>query len=104
MQLTYDGIINILDLKYIPSKRIGYSLQQGINEKTDINKSLEHILPDNVEVSLTIDDIRLNSNLKIIQTLIITKKSNFYTILGFVQPHSGGLGDIDCFIQLIPGL
>ena len=27
MQLTYDEIIDILDLKYVPTKRIGYSLK-----------------------------------------------------------------------------
>ena len=30
MRLSYDEIMNILDLKYIPTKRIGYSLDQGI--------------------------------------------------------------------------
>ena len=30
MQLTYDEIINVLDLKNIPTKRTGYSLNPGI--------------------------------------------------------------------------
>ena len=38
----------------------------------DLNKILEHILTDNVKVSITIDDIRLKFNLKINQTLIGT--------------------------------
>ena len=29
-QLPYDEIIDILDLKYIPTKRIGYSLKPNI--------------------------------------------------------------------------
>ena len=75
MQLTYDEIIDVLDLKYISSKRIGYSLIPGIYEIVDLNNTLKHILPDNVEISITIDDIGLKSNLKNYQTLIFTEKS-----------------------------
>ena len=99
MQLTYNEIIDILDLEYIPAKRTGYTLNPGIYEAIDLNNTLKYILPDNVKVTVTIDDIRLKSNLKINQTLIFTKKSFFYTILGFAQSHS----DIDGFYQLIKG-
>ena len=77
MQLTYDEFIDILDIKYNPTKRIGYSLNPGIYEVVDLNNTLKNILPDNVKVSVTIDDVRLKSNLKINQTLIFTKKSFF---------------------------
>ena len=60
MQLTHNEIIDILDLEYIPTKRIGYSLNPGIYEVIDLNNTLKHILPNNVKVSVTIDDIRLN--------------------------------------------
>ena len=103
MQLTYNEIIDILDLKYIPTKRIGYSLNPGIYEVIDLNITLKHILPDNVKVTITIDDIRLKSNLKINQTLIFTEKSFFYTILGFTKSRSYPLDDIDGFYQLIAG-
>ena len=83
MQLTYDEIIDVLYLKYISTKRIGYSLDPGIYEIVDLNNTLNHILPDNVKVNITIDDIRLKSNLRINQTLLFTEKSFFYTILGF---------------------
>ena len=102
-QLTYDEIIDILDLKHIPTKRKGYSLAPGIYEVSDINKTVEHILPDNVKVSITIDDIRLESNLKINQTLIFTEKSFFDTILGLTQSHSYPLDDVDGFYKLIAG-
>ena len=59
MRLSYDEIMDILDLKYIPTKRTGYSLKPGIYEVVDINNSLKHILPNNVKVNITIDDIRL---------------------------------------------
>ena len=103
MQLTYDEIIDVLDLKYISTKRIGFSLNPGIYEIVDLNNTLKHILPDNVKVNITIDDIRLKSNLKINQTVIFTEKSFFYTILGFIQSRSYPLDGIDGFYQLIPG-
>ena len=101
MQLTYDEIIDVLDLKNISTKRIGYSLNPGIYEVADLDNTLKHILPDNVNI--TIDDIRLKSNLKINQTLIFTEKSFFYIILGFTQSRSYPLDDIDGFYQLISG-
>ena len=103
MQLTYDEIIDVLDLKYISTKRIGYSLNPGIYEIVDINNILKHILPNNVKVNITLDDIRLKSNLKINQTLIFTEKSFFHTILGFTQSRSYPLDDIDGFYQNIAG-
>ena len=103
MRLSYDEIMDILDLNYIPTKRTCYSLNPGIYEVVDLNNTLKHILPDNVKVNITIDDIRLKSNLKINQTLIFTEKSFFYTILGFIQSHSYPLDDIDSHYQLISG-
>ena len=63
-QLTYDENINILDLRYIPTKRIGYSSNPGTYEVVDLNNTLKYFLPDNVKLSVTIDDIRLKSTLK----------------------------------------
>ena len=103
MQLTYDEIIDVLDLKYIPTKRTGYTLDPGIYEVVDLNNTLKYILPDNVKVSITIDDVGLKSNLKINQTLIFTERSFFYTILGFTKSHSYPLDDIEGFYQLIAG-
>ena len=103
MRLSYDEIMNILDLKYIPTKRTGYSLNPGIYKVVDLNNTLKHILPNNVKVNITIDDIRLKSNLKINQTLMFTERSFFYTILGFTQSRSYPLDDIDGFYQIIAG-
>ena len=103
MQLTYDEIIDILDLKFIHTKRTGYSLNLGISEVVDLNNTLKYILPDNVEVSVTIDDVTLKSNLKNNQTLIFINKSFFYTILGFTQSHQGHFNDIEGFYQILPG-
>ena len=103
MQLTYDEIIHVLDFKYIPTERTGYSLIPGIYEVVDLNNTLKYILPDNVKVSITIDDVRLKSNSKTNQTLIFTEKSFFYTILGFTRSRSYPLDDIDGFYHLIAG-
>ena len=103
MRLSYDEIMDILDLKYIPTKRTGYSLDPGIYEVVDLNITLKHILPDNVKINIAIDDTRLKSNLKINQTLIFTEKSFFYTILGFTQSRSYPLDDIDSHYQIIAG-
>ena len=103
MQLCYDEIMDILDLKYIPTKRTGYSLNSDIYEVIDSNNTLKHILPNNVKVNITIDDIRLKSNLKNNQTSIFTEKIFFYKILGFTQSRSYPLNDIDGFYQLIAG-
>ena len=78
-------------------------MNPAIYEVVDLNNTLKYILPDVVKVNITIDDIRLKSNLKIIQTLIFTEKSFFYTILGFTQSHCYPLDDIDGFYQLITG-
>ena len=103
MRLSYDEIMDILDLKYIPTKRTGYSLNPGIYEVVDLNNTLKHILPNNVKVNITIDEIRLKSNLKFNQTLIFTERSFFYTILGFTQSRFYPLDDIDSHYQLIAG-
>ena len=67
LQLTYDEITDTLNLTYIPAKRTGYSLNPGIYEVVDLNNTLKYILPDNVKLSVTTDDVRLETNLKINQ-------------------------------------
>ena len=103
MRLSYDEIMDILDLKYIPTKRIGYSLDPSFYEVIDLNNTSNYILPDTIKVNITIDDIRLKSNLKINQTLTFTYESFFYTILGFTQSNRGPLNDIEGFYQILPG-
>ena len=95
--------MDILALKYIPTKRIGYSLNPGIYEMVDLSNSLKYILPDYVKVNITINDIRIKSNLRNNQTLIFTDKSFFYTILGFTQAQQGPSNDIEGFYQILPG-
>ena len=56
-----------------------------------------------MKVYITIDDIRLKSNLTKNKTIGITEKPFFHTILGYTQSYSGPLGDIEGFAHLIPG-
>ena len=100
-KLTYDEIMDILDLKYIPTKRTGYSIEPNIYNVIDLNNTLKNILPDNVKINITIDE-KYKTDLKINQTLIFTNKSFFYTILGFTQCHQGPLNDIEGFYQILP--
>ena len=76
---------------------------RGIFEIIDVNETLEYISPDNVKVAITIDDVSRKSKLNINQPSIFTKKSYSYIILGFIQSYSGVLGEIEGFVQLIPG-
>ena len=84
MQLTYNEIINILDLKYISTKRIGHSIEPNIYNVVDLNKTLKNILPDNVKINVTIDGRKYKTDLKINQTLIFTNKSFF---LYYIRIH-----------------
>ena len=102
-KLTYDEIMDILDLKYIPTKRTGYSIEPNIYNMVDLNKTLKNILPDNVKINISIDERKNKTDLEINQTLIFTNKSFFYTLLGFTQSHQGPLNDIEGFYQILPG-
>ena len=70
MQLTFVEVTDILDLKYIPTKRTCYSLNPGFYEVVDLSKTLKYILPDKGKISVTIDDVGLKSSIKSNQTLI----------------------------------
>ena len=102
-QLTYNEIFDILDLKHIRTKRIGYTLKPNLYQISDINSTLKIILPHKMEISATIDKTKFKSNSKINQTVIFTNKSFFYTVLGFTESHSYPLDDIDGFYRMIAG-
>ena len=56
-----------------------------------------------MKLSVTIDDVRLKSNLKFNQTLVFTKKSFFHTILGLTRSRFYPVDNIDGFYLLIAG-
>ena len=71
MELTYDEIVDILDVKFIAGSTIGYTLPPGKNEITDIFLMLKSLVPNKVKAKNTIDNIRLKTNLT-------TEKKNIY--------------------------
>ena len=106
MELTYDETVDMYDVKYIAGSTNGYTLTLGIYEITDINfmvnSSLLNKLKVNRKSNITIDDIRLQSILNTNKYIRFTK-NHFFTALGFSQSLSRPLGDIDGFLQEIPG-
>ena len=52
MRLRYDEIMDILDLKYISTKRIGYSMKPKIYNVIDLKINLKNFLPENVKIML----------------------------------------------------
>ena len=41
MKLKYNEIMDVLDIKYFPSERIGYTLPPGTYQIGEINKTLQ---------------------------------------------------------------
>ena len=63
MELTYEESRDVLDRKITSATSIGYTLPPGICEIRDNDLMLKSLLPDEVKVNLTNDDIRLKQNL-----------------------------------------
>ena len=103
-QLFRNEIVDILDFKFILTSTKRCTLVPCVYNFTDNNFMLKSLLPKEAKVNITVDDVRLKSNLSTKKTIRFTKKSFFYVILGFTQSHSGELGDIPGFIQVIPGI
>ena len=77
LQLTYDEIVGILDVKFIAGSTKGYTLPPGMHEIIDFNSMLTFLLPKEVKVKITIDDVRLKSSLTSNKTTRFTKKISF---------------------------
>ena len=104
MELTYHEVAEVLDTKHIATSSTGNTLPPSIYETSDIKLMLKSLLPNDVKVNITIDDIRFRSNLTNNKTIRFTKISFFYTTLGLIQYNSSTSSDIDGFVQLIPGI
>ena len=77
IELTYDEIVDILDVKYIAGSTIGYTLVPGIYGVSVIHLMLKSLVPNKVNVTIIIDEIRLRSNLTNKKTIRFTKKIFF---------------------------
>ena len=98
-QITYDEIIDILDLTNIPNKKTGYSLNPSFYEIIVLNDTLKYILPDNVKLSITFDDVRLKSNLKTNQTWkFFLYYTGFYSITFLSSRRYRWILSTDCGI------
>ena len=58
----YPKVAEILDTKHIATSSMGYTPELDIYEISDMKLMLKSLLPDDVEVNITIDDISLRSN------------------------------------------
>ena len=68
-QLTHDEIIDKLDLKFIPSTTIRYTLPPGTYAIIDFNLMLKSLLLYEVKVKITSDDVRLKPNITTNKTI-----------------------------------
>ena len=57
-QLTYNEIINIIDVKYIPTSTTNKTLSPCMYEIIYINFIIKSWLPKVVKLNITIDDVR----------------------------------------------
>ena len=57
IQLTYDEIVAVLDVKSMAGSTKGYTLPPGIYEISDISLTLKSLLPKYLKVIITIDKI-----------------------------------------------
>ena len=83
MDLTYKESMDVLDINYTSATSIGYTLPVGRNQIIDNDLMLKSLRPDGVKLNITIDDIRLKTNLFTNNTIRFTRNSFFDTILGF---------------------
>ena len=64
---------------------------------------LKSLLLADAKAKFKFDGIRLRWKITTNRAMKFPEKLVFYTLLGFIQNHSGGLGDIEGFVQLIAG-
>ena len=103
LQITYGEIVDILDVKYVTGSTKRYILPPIVFEVSDIILMLKSLLPDEIKVNNTVDNYRLESKLPTNEKIRFTKRALICTVLGFFESHLGVLGDINGFVQLIPG-
>ena len=72
-ELKNPDIAELFDTKYVATTSLRYTLPRGIYGISDSNSLLKSSLPDDVKVDITIDDIRLRSNLTTNKTTRLTK-------------------------------
>ena len=102
-EITYDDVLDVLDVKYFAGSIFSNASKPGIYQSSDIILMLKSLLPADAKANFKFDGIRLRWNITTNKAIKFPEKSFFFTLLGFIQNHSGGLGDIEGFVQLIAG-
>ena len=69
IELTFDELIAILDIKYFAGSTIGFTLPPGLYEIIDLILMLKSLTLDVLKVDIPIDDIRRRSVLRRNKTL-----------------------------------
>ena len=78
MELTYHETMDVLDIKSTNATSVGYTLPNRKYEISDITLMLKYLFLDEVEVNITIDQIRLKSNLATKKPKRLPKKIFLY--------------------------
>ena len=81
--ITNTETSNVLDMKYSIASTTRFTIPTGIYKISSIKSMLKNLLSNEVKVNNTFDDIRLKTNLDTNKAKRFTKRSFFYTILGF---------------------
>ena len=75
MELTYNEIEIILDMKYRDTSTTAFTFPQSIFAISDVELVVKSILPEEVKVVIRNDDIKLKPNLTTNKTFRFTEKS-----------------------------
>ena len=78
MGLTYDEFIDILDVKCITGSTVRFTTPPGLYEITDIKLMLKSLLSKMTKVEITVENIRLMTNLGTNKTIRLTQKIFFF--------------------------
>ena len=77
LQLAEDEIVVNLNFKKVSGSTRGYTLSAGVYEVNDNNFMSKSLLPKELKVNITNEDVKLKSNLTTSKTTRFTKKSFF---------------------------
>ena len=92
-ELTNDQILFVLFIFHVGESTTGYTLSPGTFYTSDFNFMIETLLPSEMKVFFTIDDIRMRSILSTNKAIKFTDKPVFFTMPGLTHSQSGYLVD-----------
>ena len=92
--LNFGEILSLFGINYITQTKESFTLQPGIYEVAEVNKTLKNFLSSNLLVDVTVDDNTMRTKLTI-QTAKneeskFNGKSIFHTKVGFMENAYNG--------------